>query len=85
MALHISAYICTVTTKSTGLASDPAGVSTVLALFLHCVLKTCHVQLHLPMLLLANLVSVPVEVKLLNILACLSLAPVHRLRHFSKL
>lgn len=38
------------------------GVSTVLALFLHFVLKTCGVQLHLPMLLLANLVSVPIEV-----------------------
>lgn len=38
------------------------GVSTVLALVLHFLLKTCSVHLHLPMLLLANLVSVPVEV-----------------------
>ena len=34
----------------------------MLALLLHFVLKACSINLHLPMLLLANLVSVPVEV-----------------------
>lgn len=34
----------------------------MLALVLHFLLKTCSVHLHLPMLLLANLVSVPIEV-----------------------
>ncbi len=47
-----------------------AGVSTVLALVLHFVLKTCGVHLHLPMLLLANLVSVPVEVIVAIIFSC---------------
>lgn len=38
------------------------GVSTILAFLLHFVVKTCGIHLHLPMLLLANLVSVPIEV-----------------------
>ena len=57
--------------------SSAAGVSTVLALALHFVLKTCSVQLHLPMLLLANLVSVPIEVRRLANYAC-SLLPIQR-------
>lgn len=77
MELHLKNNKLDLITKVSILGSDTAGVSTVLALFLHFVLKTCHVQLHLPMLLLANLVSVPVEVKLLNIHACLPLAPKH--------
>ena len=51
-----------------------AGVSTVLALVLHFLLKTCSVHLHLPMLLLANLVSVPVEV--IATASCMILRPV---------
>ena len=34
----------------------------MLALFMHFILKLCSVQLHLPMLLLANFVSIPIEV-----------------------